>query len=479
MSEKALFKYPEPDERLLGGWKGLLAFMGPGFILASATVGSGEVFFAPRGAAIFGYGILWCLLLGALAKGFMSYSGTRYIVLTGEHPVARWGQLFPGPKNWFPVLMGLLAIASFPSWVGGLANLLGNMTMMLTGGSLSVPLWATIYILGTLAIVLAGGYSWVEKSQTAIVVTMVITTLIALFASKPAWGQILLGMIPSLPVYEPWVVAKYPDVASRKIWLEMVAYVGAIGGGIYDYIGYVGLYRAKGWGVFGLPNFREIEEKILTAKCDKTLPLPTEKEEVTKAMTWLKAAQVDTMVSFGALLLITVAFTALGAAMLHTAQLIPAGNKLLEHQARFLTFLHPSLVYLYYLGVWCALWGTLYSIMELYPSTTYETFAPVFKWVREKGRQGFAKFVYVYIVAVSLAYNWFGFNVVTILTIGGLLGGTLGCGLWALAQVWTESRMLPLEYRMAPWVRYATIASGLFLLTMAALSIGQQFGFIK
>lgn len=477
--EKALFKYPEPDRNLTIGWRGLFTFMGPGFILASATVGSGEVFFAPRGAAIFGYGILWCLLMGALAKGFMCYAGTRYIILTGEHPVARWGQLFPGPKNWFPILMGLLAIASFPSWIGGLANMLGNMTMMLTGGSLSVPLWATLYIFGTLALVLAGGYGWVEKTQTAIVVIMTVTTLIALFASNPQWGQIIFGMLPSMPVYEPWVAAKYPAVAGRKIWLEMVAYVGAIGGGVYDYIGYVGLYRAKGWGILGMPNLKEVEEKILATSCDQQLPLPRDKEEVAKAMTWLKASQVDTMVSFGALLIITVAFTALGASMLHTQQLIPAGDKLLEYQARFLTSLHPSLVYLYYLGVWCALWGTLYSIMELYPSTTYEAFAPASKWVREKGRTGCAKFVYPYIVAVGLAYNWLGFNVVVILTIGGLLGGTLGCGLWALAQVWTESKMLPPEYRMKPWVRYATILSGIFLLTMATLSIGQQFGFIK
>ncbi|WP_425058920.1 hypothetical protein SCACP_35680 [Sporomusa carbonis] len=315
-----------------------------------------------------------------------------------------------------------------------------------------------------------------EKTQTAIVITMTLTTIIALFASNPEWGKVILGLIPNLPVYEPWVAAKYPDVASRPIWLEMVAYVGAIGGGTYDYIGYIGLYRNKGWGVLGLPNFKEVEAKVLASSGDKPLALPTEKEEVNKAMTWLKAGQVDTIVSFGALLLITVAFTALGASMLHTQQLVPAGLKLFEYQSKFLTELHPSLLYLYYLGVWCALWGTLYSIIELYPSTTYESFAPAFKWVRDRGRQGVVKYVYVYIVAVGLAYNWLGFNVVTILTIGGILGGSLGCGLWALAQVWTESKMLPPEYRMRPAVKYATILSGIFLLTMAFLSIGQQFG---
>lgn len=476
--DEKLFKYPEPDRNLTIGWRGLMTFMGPGFILASATVGSGEVFFAPRGAAIFGYGILWCLIFGAIAKGFMSYVGVRYMVLTGEHPVARWGQIFPGPKNWFPIIMGCLAIASFPSWIGGLANMLGSLMQLLLGDGLSIPMWATIYILATVALVLAGGYGWVEKSQTIIVVTMVFVTIVALFASKPDWFQILFGLVPHLPSYEPWVAVKYPDIASKPIWLEMVAYVGAIGGGTYDYIGYVGLYREKGWGALGLPNFKEVEAKIQAIGGDQQLPLPQEKEEVNKAMTWLRACQVDTIVSFGALLLITVAFTALGAIILHPAQTVPAGLKLFQYQTAFFTQLHPMLVYLYYLGVWCALWGTLYSIMVLYPSTAFESFAPGSKWVRSKGISGLKKYVYTYIVAVALAYNWLGLNVVTILTIGGILGGSLGCGMWALAQVWTESKMLPQEYRMRPWVKYCTIAAGIFLISMAVLSVSQQFGLI-
>lgn len=471
--KEALFSYPEPDKRLLLGWKGLLGFLGPGIILASATVGSGEVFFAPRGAAIFGYSILWCLLLGALSKGFMSYTGTRYIVLTSEHPITRWGHIFPGPKNWFPILLGVLAVLSMPSWVGGVANLLANMMMYLTNGALSVPIWATIYIVGTLAIVASGTYQHVETTQTYIVIAKVITSFVALFAVNPDWGQLLLGLIPNMPTYEPWVATKYPEIASRSIGMEMVAYVGAIGGGTYDYIGYVGLYRNKGWGAMGLPNQKEIEEKLHII--EGQFPLPTSKGEIAKAKTWLKAAQIDTIVSFGTLLLITVVFTALGSAVLHTQQLIPSGMKLLEHQSAFLTVIHPGLVYLYWLAVWCALWGVLSSIYELYPSTVYEAFRPASSWVREKGKTGVAKYVWIYMSLGGLAYNWAGFNVVTIVMVGSILGGALSCGLWCLAQIYAERKVLPPEYRMSSWVVVCVALSGIFLIAMAVFSVLDQF----
>lgn len=86
-----LLVYPEPDKRLIRGKiKDMLAFMGPGLILASASIGSGEVFFSSKGGATFGYTMIWAFLLSVVLKGFAVYSGSRYMTLTGEHPCQRW-----------------------------------------------------------------------------------------------------------------------------------------------------------------------------------------------------------------------------------------------------------------------------------------------------------------------------------------------------------------------------------------------------
>ena len=80
-------KYPEQDAKLSSKrFIDLLSIVGPGFILASVTIGNGEIFQATRGGAVFGYAILWTFVLGAILKAAVVYAAGRYMVLTGEHP---------------------------------------------------------------------------------------------------------------------------------------------------------------------------------------------------------------------------------------------------------------------------------------------------------------------------------------------------------------------------------------------------------
>jgi Mn2+/Fe2+ NRAMP family transporter len=50
---------PEPDPKLKAGkFKDLLRYLGPGIIVASASIGNGEIFFASREGALFGFSLL-------------------------------------------------------------------------------------------------------------------------------------------------------------------------------------------------------------------------------------------------------------------------------------------------------------------------------------------------------------------------------------------------------------------------------------
>ena len=55
-----------------------LRFFGPGAIVASLTLGSGETLFASRGGTIFGYRILWVFLGVAFLKWVLAYSSIRH-----------------------------------------------------------------------------------------------------------------------------------------------------------------------------------------------------------------------------------------------------------------------------------------------------------------------------------------------------------------------------------------------------------------
>ncbi len=96
----------------------LLAIVGPGFIMASVTIGNGEVFQATRGGAIFGYGLLWTFMLGAIMKAAVVYAGGRYIAspASTRSPAAGW--ILPGGRkggvaqHWFATFLGILSVVS-------------------------------------------------------------------------------------------------------------------------------------------------------------------------------------------------------------------------------------------------------------------------------------------------------------------------------------------------------------------------------
>ena len=75
-----------------------IAIFGPGAIMASLTIGTGELIFSSRGGAIFGYRILFLFVVISLLKWVLVYSTARHMVLTGVHPFQRWLAL-PGPRG--------------------------------------------------------------------------------------------------------------------------------------------------------------------------------------------------------------------------------------------------------------------------------------------------------------------------------------------------------------------------------------------
>src|ERR1044072_3205282 len=90
-----------------------LTVFGPGAVIASLTIGAGELIFSSRGGALFGYRLLWVFLLVLAFKWVLVFLTARHMVLTGAHPFQRWMEL-PGPRGWFPMVFALLALPCFP-----------------------------------------------------------------------------------------------------------------------------------------------------------------------------------------------------------------------------------------------------------------------------------------------------------------------------------------------------------------------------
>src|SRR5688572_25438302 len=105
----------DPPQRL----GATLRRIGPGMILASSIVGSGELIATTLLGAQEGYVLLWIIVLSCLIKPVVQGELGRYSIATGQTGLEGFNQL-PGPRwrvNWvvyawaFMVLMTLLQIA--------------------------------------------------------------------------------------------------------------------------------------------------------------------------------------------------------------------------------------------------------------------------------------------------------------------------------------------------------------------------------
>jgi Mn2+/Fe2+ NRAMP family transporter len=463
--ETQRISYPEVTDALKSRniWT-MLKFFGPGAIIASLTIGAGETLFASRGGAIFGYTLMWAFLISAIMKGVQVYTGMRYITLTGEHPMERWAN-FPGPRALFPLIIAVPSIICFPFIASGLSILLGTLTKWIAG--FGTPYyWGLVYIAVGVTITLLQTYGMLEKMQTILVGFLLVCIIIATIAVKPDWLAAIVGFfVPQMKPYEPWLVQEFPNFATRPPWVEAVVYMGAIGGGTYDYIGYLGLLREKNWGILGLPNAREIERLMMEVKRGQRVPLPEDSAEVEKGRMWLKAPLIDAVISFSAVLAFTFCFVVLGAAILHVQHQVPSGLDLLNMQSQFLTMIHPSLMVVYKVGVFFAIFGTIYAAFEVWTRTTYESFRTVFPKLRDSTVDQFRPWVCAYVgglgALLTIYSKMSGINPVALVTPAAIIGGVLTCGLWCLAMVWTDRKFLPKPYQMGKVLLVLNIVFGI------------------
>ena len=478
--------YPEPPELLSKlSFRHALKYVGPGLIVASVTIGSGELVMASRSGAIFGYTMMWCFLYAGVFKAAQVYSALRHYTLTGEHPMVSWGAL-PGPPMWFPILLTIPTICVMPIAFSALPEILGTfihrlLKMPVDGPPLALwgyeefwyNLWATTTLIGCLALALWSSYDWVERVSSIVLAALLLCVIVSAAVFGPNLVEILRGMfVPEIRDYEPWIVENpaYQSLLERSPWLEIALYLGAVGGGTFDYIGYVGIIREKGWGLAGRK----------CASLDELEAAAADKDELRKAKVWTRAPFLDTGISFSLVILVTLLFATLGTQILHPRQLIPDGSDFLTVQENYLTLLHPNLAILYRAGVFLAFIGTLYGAFLIYRHTVAECLVSLFrKKVPEQSSPKWRRWVYTYCFVGGLTLVWLpqsiAGNIIDRLTFSTIIGGATTCGLWCFAMIWVDRIRLPRELRMGWGLKAIVFISGSALSGLGIKTIIEYF----
>ena len=445
-------------------------FFGPGAVIASVNVGSGEVLFPARSGAIFGYRLLWVFLGISILKWVLAYSSMRHMVISGAHPFDRWNSL-PGPRGWLPLFMVAIAVCCLPIWNSFLQGILGTVSTWIFGGG-DHYLWATLWVAVSLVLLALGGYRFLEKAQLVMLGLMLVCVFVAVFYVRPDWLEAAKGLFVPFQrlAYPDWLFDKLPDMRDRSVWVEISVYFAALGGQSFDYLAYASFLRDKRWGRCGMGPASAQELERIAERRDHP------------ARIWVRAAVVDTVASFGMIVLIAGAFAILGAVILQPQQLVPDGVNLLNYQAAFLTVLSPWLLPLYQIAVFLAFFGSVYAGPELGFRIVYEYLVTFPRWRDRLPMRKLRWVVLLWTLCGGLAVLWLsrpypGVQLIDIITPAGIYSGVLSCGFYCLANPWADWRFLPASLRMPKILAGLNIFAGVLFGAMGLKALWEYDGY--
>ena len=452
---------PVPKELRSKNPFGYLKFYGPGAIIASVSIGGGETIFASRGGAIFGFGLIWCILLVTVLKAVQVYSSMRVITLTGRHPAHYWAQM-KGPRAWFPILLGIVALIIMAATFSALPKALATLLMQLLGrGPDSMAYGVNLNLISSGLLVVCGlgalrsTYRTLELAQTVIILLFLALIVASFLALRPdLWVLLKNAFIVTIPDYPDWVRESYPAIVSRPNWVEVMTFVGLIGGNTSDYVAYLSFLRDKKWGMAG---------RLTAAEEEEGLAIANSQEERAKGRLWLRAPLTDMLLSFGLVGVLSVIFLVLGAMVLSPAHVVPHASELLSVQAKFLTELHPRLAPLYIVGIVTVFLGTIYGTFELQTRALFECGRVSSERLKRQSIRNVRRFVIIYGTLSGLLLIWTGWDPVAIVT-PGVLVSIFASGLWCFAMLWVDRRFLPKHFQMPAALAGAVFAAGIVLI---------------
>ncbi|MTB73243.1 divalent metal cation transporter [Arsenicicoccus sp. MKL-02] len=211
-------------------WK----IVGPGLIVAATGVGAADLVATLIAGSKFGYGLLWCVVVGCIMKIVLVEGAGRYSLATGRtmfegwRSLGRWTSWYYAP---YIVIWGFVYGSAAMAGTGLPLNALFP--------ALSVTWWGIISGLVGLALVWFHHFEIFEKVMAAFVGIMFVAMVGAAIITLPNLLDILAGL-------KPWI----PDGGL----VNVLSLAGGVGGTI-TLAAYGYWLREKGWDT---PRFMKV-----------------------------------------------------------------------------------------------------------------------------------------------------------------------------------------------------------------------------
>ena len=458
---------------------GMLALFGPAAIVASIAIGAGETIMVVRAGSWARYDLLWVVLLACLVKGvFLTYLLGRYTAVCGE-PIASRLVRLPGPRGWFLIGIVVLEMLMAPFLWTAVAKPCGVLLSFFLHdylpGWLSVAsqqnLFTTLFVGAACVFGLLLSFEQLERQQIVICGILVGGTVLGTLMVQPQiWqmivGSLSVGCIPdSFPSWTP------PDARHNPL-LTISTMFGYVGGSVMSYMVYANWVAMHGWGMAAHERIDQIRHHA--AASPKIDYLPKDPRDVRRLRRLLAPLHWDVGMGAVVLFIVAGAFMTAGAAVLYPMLArgeIEPGFKdwaLLTDLAYVWKNIHPALVWVYYVCILAALWGTLQALPEAYARVTQDFFKAV--WPKVGWRYGpIRRVICLYLFISTTVTVWLNLSFDMVTQIVSFLVSNVGLALVMLAVLYLNHQ-LPKAYRTSKPILIGGILSTIVLAVVSVVS---------
>ena len=459
--------FPKPDKVLLEKpslkkYIKYLGFFGPGAIVASLTVGQGQLILGPQIGAWAGFALLWLITIN-IGSYIIAYISCRFTMLSGIgimdlFAIKTW-------KGWLNWLFIVIMIIFIPVFTATIMTSLGQ-TLQWIFGYGHYLIWGISFCLLAGVMAIFGRFKVFEITHTFFIIVLAAGAILSVVSVIIAGNQNVFEILPNFFTigqnvphdFPEWVTSnpEYASVTRTSIPLYMLAYLGTLTITLITTIGYLGWIKIKRWGVFkGKKDPDVFSKKCFNAfkKDGKISYLSEEKEETKKSQLLLRPVLVDLSLAFIVVSVISAAYMIAGAILMGPNHKLPNDTSLVQNQLVIFTYLADWLKPIFQVGVFFALFGTVYAGFEAATRMLYETSKTLSKKVENVEYKRFMLYILVFILLTSipLAIKMYvdpGFSVLLLLSITLMFIGVIGVIIYGVGVVFLSQTVLPREYKL-------------------------------
>ena len=203
-------------------WKSKMKALGPGILMASAAVGGSHIVSSTQAGAIYGWQLALVIVLINVFKYPFFRFGSQYTMESGKSLIEGYAEK---GKVWLTIFFVLNVFSALVNTAGvGIlcAAILYNISP--TGFGLTISQLTTIIIVIIWAMLLIGGYKFLDTLSkwvmTALTIATVLAVVLALFKHRE--------YAPNFEAPSPWHLAALPFIVSLMGWMPCPIEISAI-----------------------------------------------------------------------------------------------------------------------------------------------------------------------------------------------------------------------------------------------------------